>query len=420
MKRWNQGASAGVGAVLAAVALLMAWGPAAAQAPTPEGTVIHNVATAHFTDANNNQYSDVSAAVDVKVGFKAGVDVSSPTAVTPTADAKDQTITYTVTNTGNGPEPIVISGVEQDANNIISNITYCYNGTCSANPADLTSLIGSVPAGGSVTIVVHYDAAPGSGGQSAIITVTGDASRDGSTATDASATTITPTLTGTVAVTPDGEAVNQLPSNGPSYSATFVVQNNQTGPVTYALTHAVAGANSASLVITGLEDCSSHAPITSVLIPAAQSKEVCVLYTVGQVAAGSTGTLQLTASAGSVTDGGAWEVKVVRPSLSITKKAYLDNAGALGTEITTEQPKPGDYLWYKVVVKNTGLANATTVSISDPLPTALEHVAHDGDGVASPAWDFSGTDALTGTIRATLASMAPDAERFIVIRVRVK
>ena len=47
---------------LAAVAML-AFGAerASAQGPTPEGTVITNTATASFTDANGNTYTDVTA-----------------------------------------------------------------------------------------------------------------------------------------------------------------------------------------------------------------------------------------------------------------------------------------------------------------------------------------------------------------------
>jgi hypothetical protein len=51
-------------------------GTAHAQTPTPEGTVIRNIASVSFTDANNNSYAPVADTVDVTVGPAAAT--SSP------------------------------------------------------------------------------------------------------------------------------------------------------------------------------------------------------------------------------------------------------------------------------------------------------------------------------------------------------
>ena len=201
MTRWNQVARAAGGGALVAVALMLGWsGSAAGQGLTPEGTKIVNKATASYTDANSNTYASVSDSVVVTVGFKAGLDVQSPTSVSPTAGTNDQTITYTVINTGNGPETVTITGAKTDPNGIISNITYCVGTTCTSNPADLTTVIGNLPMGDSAKIVVHYNVAPGSGGDNASITVTATTDRNGSTATDSSTTNITPSMTGSVSV----------------------------------------------------------------------------------------------------------------------------------------------------------------------------------------------------------------------------
>ena len=49
-----------IGITLGIVALLAATTAAPANAQTPEGTVIRNIATVTFTDANSNAYAPVS------------------------------------------------------------------------------------------------------------------------------------------------------------------------------------------------------------------------------------------------------------------------------------------------------------------------------------------------------------------------
>ena len=56
--------------------------PTAAYGQTAEGTVINNIATVTFTDANSNTYSSVNGNVTVTVGHSAGVDVVAAQAYT--------------------------------------------------------------------------------------------------------------------------------------------------------------------------------------------------------------------------------------------------------------------------------------------------------------------------------------------------
>src|SRR3989441_12975714 len=69
-----------MGMTLGVAVLLAVTTAVPVNAQTPEGTVIHNVATVSFTDANSNAYATVSASVDVTVGFVAGLDVLPPPA----------------------------------------------------------------------------------------------------------------------------------------------------------------------------------------------------------------------------------------------------------------------------------------------------------------------------------------------------
>src|SRR5919206_5362162 len=80
-----------------------------AQSPTPEGTVITNTATVSFTDANGNTYSNVSASVNVTVGFVAGIDVAGAASVTPGSPSAANTLTFTIQNMGNDQDQFQVA-----------------------------------------------------------------------------------------------------------------------------------------------------------------------------------------------------------------------------------------------------------------------------------------------------------------------
>ena len=66
-----------------AAPLLAAVIATAAQAQTPEGTVITNTATVTFTDANANTYAPVVASANVTVGFAAGISLTGAATASP-------------------------------------------------------------------------------------------------------------------------------------------------------------------------------------------------------------------------------------------------------------------------------------------------------------------------------------------------
>jgi uncharacterized repeat protein (TIGR01451 family) len=77
---------------------------------------------------------------------------------------------------------------------------------------------------------------------------------------------------------------------------------------------------------------------------------------------------------------------------------------------------PGEFIQYQITVTNSGLASASTVSITDALPGAVTYNAASGDiGVD---WAISQT---AGTVTASLTPvLASSGSRFIWIRVQVK
>ena len=66
---------------LALTAIVAALAGKTMYAQTPENTIITNMATVSWTDANSNPYTPVNASVDVTVGFQAGVDAIARAAV---------------------------------------------------------------------------------------------------------------------------------------------------------------------------------------------------------------------------------------------------------------------------------------------------------------------------------------------------
>src|SRR5436190_19211170 len=101
-----------LGITLGVAVLLAATAAVPVNAQTPEGTVIHNVATVSFTDANSNAYATVSASVDVTVGFAAGLDViASASTGGPASPCAFVTLFFPVNNIGNGIDSVTISSV---------------------------------------------------------------------------------------------------------------------------------------------------------------------------------------------------------------------------------------------------------------------------------------------------------------------
>lgn len=389
-------------------------GSATAQSPTPEGTVITNTATATWTDANGNTYTPATASASVTVGFLAGPDVTSPVSVTPASPSTGNELPFTITNSGNGVDSVSVSPTVGSGVTItgykVGSITY-------TTLAEVNEALAgtAIPAGGSVTVTIIYTVAPGQGGQTIPASLTATSRRTPST-TDSSTTNIIPTVSAGVNVTPDNGAVSRLPSNGTQYTATYTIENTGNRSDTYSLA-ALANPGSAVTIVSVNGTAGSSGSIT--VAPGA-STTVNVVYTVGDVAAGTTDDLRLTATSGNnaaTSDVGNYVVTVIRAAITMTKEVFRDNqTTAIGA---SDRVLPGEYIQYRITVTNAGGAAAILTGsgygISDPLPSQVTYVSSAGDAAG---WTLSES---SGTVSATLTgTLAPAASRYFWIRVRVK
>jgi len=142
---------------------------------------------------------------------------------------------------------------------------------------------------------------------------------------------------------------------------------------------------------------------------------VTVVYTVANVAAGTSDQVRLTATSAnssSINDNGFINVQVIKAAITMTKVAYRDNqTTAIGA---SDRVLPGEYVQYKITVTNAGGAQANTVSVSDPLPAQVNYVSTSSDAAG---WTIG---QASGTVTGSLTSLAPGASRFFWIRVQVK
>jgi uncharacterized repeat protein (TIGR01451 family) len=402
-----------IGLILTLTALAVASVVGPAEAQTPEGTVIRNIATATFSDANSNSYAAVADTVDVTVGFAAGLDVIAGAAtVSPTSPSTADTLTFQVANIGNGTDSLSVSQTIS-VGGIITVTGYRFSGTTYATLADLNTALSSVAVamGDTATIQVIYDVTAGAGGESTVYTLTATSRRDGGVSDD-DATTITPSETIAVAVTPDaGQNLQHEPSNGTNYTFTFTVTNNGNGPEDFDLLVSNTGAAVTIVSVDGVAGDSTR--ITQ--LAASGSQNIDVVYSIGNVPAGTVDTLLLQArsvSSPGVSDDGSADLTVIRPALVITKEAFRDDqTTAIGG---ADRVLPGEFIQYRVTVTNSGSASATSVHVDDLLATELTFDAASGD---SPGWTFANTG---NDVDADLAgSLAPAASRHFWIRVSV-
>lgn len=382
-----------------------------AQSPTPEGTVITNTATASYTDANGNTYTNATASVQVTVGFAAGIDVQGTSPITPASGSTGNEQNFTLVNNGNGTDQF---SVATTAGTGITITGYKIGSTTYETLAALNTALAAtnVTAGGNVVVTVVYDVSAGAAGTSTSLALTGTSVRD-SGSSDTFTTTVNPPAVSGVTVTPDGTAVNRLPSNGVQYTATYTINNTSSSGYTFDLSAVASNGAVVSVVsVNGTAGASG-----TVTIGAGSSTTVDVVYTVANAAAaGATSNLTLTATAqgaGSVTDNGYYAVTVIRAAISMTKQAYLDD----GTTLVSGNVLPGQYIRYKITVTNNGVASASTVSVSDPLPAEVTYQSHTDDGGSSPAWSLSHS---SGTVTGTLTTLAASASRHFWIRVQIK
>ena len=376
--------------------------PTAAYGQTAEGTVITNMATVSFSDANTNTYSSVNGSVNVTVGHSAGIDVVAAQATaTPVSPSTLNTLVFHVINIGNGTDSVSVAETNSDAT-VLTVTKFTYNLTDYANIGLLNTALAAVAlaATDTATVTVEYSIATDKGGQPSTYTLTGTSRRDG-TATDPDNTVVTPALTGTVAVTPDGaQSLTHLPSNGTNYTFTFTVNNSQTGPDDFDLLVTSPG----SAVVTIVSVNAFAGDSTRVNIAAGASPTFDVIYSVANLAAGTPDTLYLEArsvASPATTNTGFADMTIIKADLSITKVAYRDNQTTL---IGAGLVLPGEFIQYKVTVTNDGGATASSVQVTDNLPATLTYSTSTND---VGTWTFTGTgNNRTADLTTTLAPAA--------------
>jgi uncharacterized repeat protein (TIGR01451 family) len=383
-----------------------------AQSPTPEGTVITNTATVSFTDANGNTYSAVNASVSVTVGFVAGVDVAGAASVTPASPSSSNSLTFTIQNIGNGTDHVQVAE-NISVGGVISVTSYVFNATPYASVAALNTALAAsaITQGSTITVMVKYDVASNKGGVPTNYTLTGTSVRT-NTVTDNQVTAINPVQTYAVAVSPHGsQNLQKLPSNGTNYTFTFAVQNNGNGSDNFSLLGSNSGTALTVVSVNGVAGTS-----TTVTIAAGATMNIDVVYSVGNVAAGTTDNLQLRATSvgdGTKTDQGFADLTVIRPAITVAKDAYRDDQVTLLT--AGDKVLPNEALQFKIGVTNGGASPAASVQIADNLPAELTFISATGD---LAGWTISN---VGGNVTASLTgTLAASATRFIWIRARVK
>ena len=330
--------------------------PTAAYGQTAENTVIDNIATVSFSDANGNSYSTVQDNVTVTVGHAAAIDaVAVQATATPASPSTLNTLDFFVINIGNDIDTVSVAETISDGS-VFGLTKYTYNSTDYANVGLLnTALLAvSLAATDTVAITVTYEIFTDKGGEPSTFTLTGTSIRNGS-ATDNDNTVVTPALTGGVAVTPDGgQTLTHLPSGGasPDYTFTFTVTSSMTGAEDFDLLVTNPGS-----VITIVSVNAILGNSTTLNIAAGDNPTVDVVYTVAGLEAAQD-TLFLTATSvanGATNDQGFADMTVIAADLSIVKEAWLDNKSA---QISADV-LPGDFIQYKVTVTNDGSATAS-------------------------------------------------------------
>ena len=402
-----------MGTLLGVAVLLAALTAVPANAQTPEGTVIRSIGTVTFTDANTNTYALAADTANITVGFVAGVNViAGAVTVGPAAPSTNDTLSFQVANIGNGTDSVTISQTI-GVGSIITVTGYRVNSTTFASLALLNASLATtaIAQSGNITVKVIYNVASGTGGLSQTYTLIAT-SRRTTSVTANGITTVSPNLTTAVAVTPDGaQNLQRLPSNGTNYTFAFTVTNNASGadgfdllashPKTAVTIVSVNGVGGDSTRITGLASGASQV--------------INVVYSIGSVAAGTVDTVVLKARSTTTpgtSDNGFADLTVIRPLVTIDKTAYRDNQTTL---IGTGTVVPGEFIQYKITVTNGGSAPASTVHVSDALPSQLTFASTTADAAG---WTLANVaNNVTGDLTSPLAA---GTSRFFWIRASVK
>ena len=397
---------------LAMAGLLTAVMAVTAQAQTPEGTVITNTATVTWTDANGNPYAPVSGSVNVTVGFTAGIDViAGAAAVSPASPSAGNSISFTIQNIGNGDDSVAV-----DTSFTTAGVVTVTGWLLNATPyADLTALNAALSTtlmiqNATITVEMQFDVNAAQGGNSVVYTLTAN-SRRTPTTTDSDVTTISPPAAYAVQVTPNPVPDRtQIPG---TYTVTFTVENTGNTTEDFDLNASNVGLPQNFLTIVSVDGVAG--PTTQINLAAAATQAVDVIYTIAAAAAaGSIDSLSLVASSvvqPATLDESKMQVEVLRAVVTIAKAVFEDDQTTplAGTVV------PGQTIWYRITVTNTGVVDAESVHVDDNLPAEVTYLSVDADVPAD--WSISN---VGNDVDADLTvTLAPTVSRFFWIEVQI-
>lgn len=403
------------GMFLLPLGALHAQGGTITTSPTAEGTQIKNVASATYTDVNNNAYTAVKDSISITVGFLPAPNPTGQLTYSPASPSVGDTASFTITNSGNGIDSASVSVVLGTG---LSFSKFVYNGVVYADAASLNAVISKIQlaAGASLPLPlkVVYDVLGNAGGAAPTIVLT-QASVRTPAKTATWTTTINPPVFDSVTVSPDNATIAKVVSNGAAdYTYTFTVTNKGNHNATFALGASVAGPANGTVTITNVSPASSGS-----LIPGATAT-ITVSY---KVLAGTAPDKIVASASGPASDVGDVTVSVSKASLSVAKTAWTSMSG--GTLIANNAANaivPGTTYYYKLAVTNAaGSADASKIVLTDVLSSSLTYVSSAGDVPADWAISTSTVAGVT-TVTATFDPakvVTAGATRFIWIGAKI-
>ncbi|MFN8344419.1 MAG: ExeM/NucH family extracellular endonuclease [Spirosomataceae bacterium] len=356
----------------------------------------------------------------VLVGLFQAADLSITKTDGVTTATPGGSVTYTITASNAGPDPVTGATVTDNLPAILTGTWICVGaggGTCTAMGSGNISDAVNLPVGGSVTYTLTAAiSASATGTLSNTATVSGGSISDpnpgNNSATDTDMLSpqadlgITKT-DGVTTVTPGGSvtytitASNSGPSNANGVTVADVFPASLTG-----VSWTCVGAGGGTCTAMGSGNISD-----AVNLPSGGS----VTYTVSAtIDASATGTLSNTATVaapGGVTDpnpgnNSATDTDILSPQadVSITVADSPDPVTA------------GSNLTYTLTVNNAGLSNASAISLSNTLPAGTTFVSLSSPGGWSATTPAVGSG---GTVSASTASLAPGSPAVFTLVVAV-
>jgi len=323
---------------LAALAAVLA--PSAALASTAASTTITNSATVNYNDSGGNAMTPVTATASITVSLVPSSPTLSSPANTTISQGTSATLTYTFTSTANGVDT--------------------YNLSSAATPSNLSSVTPTFPGGSSVAL----------GGS----TLAADATNG--------ATSITTPYDGTNDSIDNGIAAGDTIVIGSNaYTVSSVTENPGSNTTTIALGSAISGGAVATASIIG------ERQTFTVSVPS------------GTVTSGGSGSQSVSTTATSATSSGATTtqgtptvITVNRPTLSVTKTVSGNDGTSYAASVSAP---PSTSLIWKIVVSNSGSSDATSVAVSDVVPSFLTYVSGSGKYATDGSTTYAAATALT-------------------------